>query len=177
MCLDGATVSGDLPFGFAPRDPDDEGDDQAGPSRQEGPFGFGGGDPAQFDPSQFDLSQIGAMLSQVGQMLQSGGQQDGPVNWTLAQNTARTIVAQAGDPSVSGQDRRDVERALDLAALWLDPVMSFPATTSGGGAWSRSEWIEATLPSLAAGADAYRSKPVDIVALRTLVEDLLRAGR
>ena len=30
---------------------------------------------------------------------------------------------------------------------------------------------------LAAGADAYRSKPVDIAALRSLVEDLLRDGR
>jgi putative hydrolase len=44
-------------------------------------------------------------------------------------------------------EKREVEQALDLASMWLDPATTFPATSSGGGAWSRSEWVEATLPS------------------------------
>jgi len=145
-------MSGDLPFGFSAGG-DDEIPRQGGPGGSGGaggsggipsPFGFGEG----FDPSQLDMSQLGAALQQLGAMLQSGGADAGAaVNWTLAHDTARGLVAQAGDPSVSAAERREVEQALDLATLWLDPVSSFPATSSGGGAWSRSEWIEATLPS------------------------------
>ena len=135
-------MSGDVPFGFTPPGPDDEGSGTGGP-------GSGGGSPTPFgfDPSGMDMSQIGAAMQQLGAMLQSGGGDGGPVNWQLARDTARGLVAQQGDPSVSATERREVEQALDLATLWLDPATSFPATTSGGGAWSRSEWIEATLPS------------------------------
>jgi putative hydrolase len=134
-------MSGNLPFGFNPGDSDDSGDGGDGGSGVPGPFGAGG-----FDPSQMDMAQFGAALQQLGQMLQSGGGDGGAVNWELARDTARGLVAQQGDPSVSAIERREVEQALDLATLWLDPVTSFPATASGGGAWSRSEWIEATLP-------------------------------
>jgi putative hydrolase len=137
-------MSGNLPFGFNPGDSDDSGDGGGdGGSGTPNPFGPGG-----FDPSNLDMAQFGAALQQLGQMLQSGGATDGSaVNWELARDTARGLVAQEGDPSVSATERREVEQALDLATLWLDPVTSFPATASGGGAWSRSEWIEATLPS------------------------------
>jgi putative hydrolase len=80
-------------------------------------------------------------------MLQSGGSDPSPVNWELARDTARTLVSAEGDPSLTSVQRREVEQALDLASMWLDPATSFPATTSGGGAWSRSEWIENTLGS------------------------------
>ena len=134
-------MSGNLPFGFNPGDPDDSGDGGGGADGGSNPFGAGG-----FDPSKMDMTQLGAALQQLGQMLQSGGGDGSAVNWELARDTARGLVAQQGDPSVSAIERRDVEQALDLATLWLDPVTSFPATASGGGAWSRSEWIEATLP-------------------------------
>ena len=136
-------MSGDVPFGFTPHDPDDENEGGSGSGGGGVPMGFGG-----FDPSNLDMNQLGAAMAQLGAMLQSGGAGDGSaVNWKLAHDTARGLVAQQGDPSVSAIERREVEQALDLASLWLDPVTSFPATTSGGGAWSRSEWIEATLPS------------------------------
>jgi putative hydrolase len=135
-------MSGNLPFGFNPGDSDDAGNGGDGGSGTPNPFGPGG-----FDPSNLDMAQFGAALQQLGQMLQSGGATDGSaVNWDLARDTARGLVSQEGDPSVSDVERREVEQALDLATLWLDPVTSFPATASGGGAWSRSEWIEATLP-------------------------------
>jgi putative hydrolase len=132
-------MSGNLPFGFTP--PGD-GDDDGGSGGGPGPLGFGGG------PGGFDMNQLGEALQQLGRMMSSGGGPDaGPVNWDLARDGARQLVVQEGDPSVNATERREVEAALDLASLWLDPVTSFPATTSGGGAWSRSEWIEATLPS------------------------------
>ena len=132
-------MSGNLPFGFNPGDDDGTGDSGGSGAN---PFGAGG-----FDPTNMDMAQFGAALQQLGQMMQSGGGDGSAVNWTLARDTARGLVAQAGDPSVSDVERREVEQALDLATLWLDPVTSFPATSSGGGAWSHSEWIEQTLPS------------------------------
>jgi putative hydrolase len=130
-------MSGNLPFGFSAGNGDDD-----GPGNP-----FGGFDPASFDPSSLDISQIGAALQQLGQMLQSGSSDPSPVNWELARDTARKIVSQQGDPSLTSAQKREIEQALDLASLWLDPATSFPATSSGGGAWSRSEWIENTLGS------------------------------
>lgn len=130
-------MSGDVPFGFTPRDDDDA--DKAAGRPGDTPFGF--------DPGSMDMTQIGAMFSQLGAMMQSSGGDASAVNWELARDTARGLVSQNGDPSVSAVEKREVEQALDLASMWLDPVTTFPATTSGGGAWSRSEWVEATLPS------------------------------
>lgn len=121
------------------------------------PFGFGAGGPDDddpsgdtpaFDPANLDLSQLGDALQQLGRMLSQGQApgDDGPVNWTLAHDAARTAVATAGDPSVGDAERRSVEAAVSLAQLWLDRVTDFPAT-AGSHAWSRSEWIEATLPT------------------------------
>jgi len=136
-------MTGNLPFGFNPGDDDGTGSGSGGSGGSgANPFGAGG-----FDPANMDMAQFGAALQQLGAMMQSGGGDGSAVNWTLARDTARGLVAQAGDPSVSAIERREVEQALDLATLWLDPVTSFPATSSGGGAWSHSEWIEQTLPS------------------------------
>jgi putative hydrolase len=116
------------------------------------PFGFtpGGGDEEGpgFDPSKLDMSQLGEMLQRLGQMLSqgTGPGQDGPVNWTLAHDSARAALSAQGDPSVGAADRRAVEGAISLAQVWLDEVTEFPPT-SGGAAWSRAEWLEATLPA------------------------------
>jgi putative hydrolase len=116
------------------------------------PFGFtpGEGDEggSGFDPSKMDMSQLGEMLQQLGQMISAGTGpgQDGPVNWTLAHDSARAALAAEGDPSVGESERRSVEAAVSLAQVWLDDVTAFPPT-AGASAWSRSEWLEATLPA------------------------------
>lgn len=116
------------------------------------PFGFtpGGGeeDGPGFDPSKMDMSQLGEMLQQLGRMLSqgTGSGSEGPVNWTLAHDSARGALAAAGDPSVGASERRSVEAAVSLAQVWLDDVTAFPPT-AGAAAWSRSEWLEATLPA------------------------------
>ena len=113
------------------------------------PFGFGSGGPGgEFDPAKMDMSQLGEALQQLGRMLSEGtsGADSGPVNWTLAHDTARAAVSAEGDPSVGDAQRRGIEAAITLAQSWLDDATSFQAT-SGALAWSRSEWIEATLPA------------------------------
>ncbi|WP_225846268.1 zinc-dependent metalloprotease [Streptomyces sp. HPF1205] len=156
----------DIPFGFGvpPEEPED-GDD--GKKREEGggqgggrpnPFGFGGGAP--FGPGGGDNpfaamfgslnpSDLGAAFQQLGQMLSYEG---GPVNWDMAKDIARQTVAQGTadgvkDASVSRADRSWVEEAIRLADLWLDGVTSLPSGSGTAVAWSRAEWVEATLPA------------------------------
>ncbi|HET8970126.1 MAG TPA: zinc-dependent metalloprotease [Candidatus Nanopelagicales bacterium] len=110
------------------------------------PFGFGAG--GEFDPAKMDMSQLGEALQQLGRMLSEGqgSGEDGPVNWKLAHDTARSAISTAGDPSVGDAQRRGVEAAVSLAQGWLDDATEFPGTP-GALAWSRSEWVEATLPA------------------------------
>ncbi len=122
--------------------------------RMSFPFGFGMGDDAADGPpggvpGGFDMNALGAALQQLGAMMQAGQtgpDAGGPVNWAMVTDVARKALVQAGDPSVSDADRRGVVDAMQLADVWLDAAVSFPATTATPAAWSRSEWLEATLP-------------------------------
>src|SRR5690606_27704467 len=111
-----------------------DGDDD----RPQDPFKGMGGDMAQFaDMLHRFADMIGA---------QGAGGADGPLNWDLAKNIARHSVVEQGDPSVVDAERRQVEEALRLADLWLDGGTTLPAGVQKPQAWSRSEWIEQTLP-------------------------------
>ena len=125
----------EFPFGFRP-----PGDDDSGGA------GGGGGLPFGFGPGS-DPAQLGEMLQQLGRALSSGD--GGPVNWSLAQDTARQVVAAEGDRSVADAERRAVEDAARLAEVWIDPTTTLPAATTSALAWSRSEWVEGTLPTWA----------------------------
>lgn len=119
------------------------------------PFGFGM-TPGDDDPNQGpgpdnsfaalfsgDPNALGAMFTQLGQMLSYSG---GPVNWDLAKDTARKTVAAAGpDPSINAAERHEVDEAIRLAELWLDPLTVMPAGANASLAWSRAEWIENTI--------------------------------
>ncbi|HEY9377739.1 MAG TPA: hypothetical protein VIQ02_11665, partial [Jiangellaceae bacterium] len=114
----------DVPFGFRPGDDPERSDDDA-----EGvPAQRSSGEPADHEKPegpQDPLSQlfealgaggagapdIGAMLQQIGRMLSWTG---GPVNWDLANQSARQVVAAGGDKSVSAVERRAVEDAFRL---------------------------------------------------------------
>ncbi|WP_326598885.1 zinc-dependent metalloprotease [Streptomyces sp. NBC_01803] len=140
----------DFPFGFRlPEEPDDgesgKKDDGQGPADNPlaAMFGFGPGGPAGMNPRD-----LGAAFQQLGQMLSYEG---GPVNWELAQTVARQTVARGAqdgsrDASVGAHDRSQVEEAVRLADLWLDGVTSLPSGAGTAVAWSRAEWVEATLP-------------------------------
>lgn len=142
----------DPPFGFGlPGDPDDPeskpSDEPAGPLGSFGPLA-GLGDPQQFADA---LRQFADLMSWKG----------GPVNWDLAKNVARHAVAAEGDPSVLDSQRQKVTEALRLADLWLEDVTTFPSGIRSTQAWSRSEWVEATLPVWSQLCDPIAAKAVE----------------
>jgi putative hydrolase len=158
----------DSPFGFGlPGDRDrDSGDSgstpnvpggaggagrgQGGPGGPAGPLGPLGplGDPQQFADA---LRQFADLMSWQG----------GPVNWDLAKNVARQTVAAKGDPSVLEIDRRKTVEALRTADLWLEDTTTLPTGIRVMQAWSRSEWVEATLPVWSKLCDPIAARAVD----------------
>ena len=106
------------------------------------------GDPQQFAEA---LRQFADLMSWQG----------GPVNWDLAKNVARHTLAAEGDPSVLDTDRHKISDAVRLADLWLDEVTSFSSGVRQVQAWSRSEWVEATLPVWSKLCDPIAEKAVD----------------
>jgi putative hydrolase len=165
----------DSPFGF--NRPDDEGKDPTGgggvPSSGGG-AGFGppgGGGPGGGGQDPFggmfpgqgggDMSQFADMLRRFADMLSNQGGGEGPLNWDMAKNIARHTVAEKGDPSVVDTERRQVEDALRLADLWLDEGTTLPAGIRTPQAWSRSEWIENTLPVWSQICDPIAARMVD----------------
>lgn len=158
----------DVPFGFNSEDPDDDKlpeqrsednseDDAQGGSDENG----GAAQPTPDDPMSalFGMlrgaggagglgalgglggQDLGQMFQQLGQMFSSSS---GPVNWELANQTARQVVARSGDKSVSSSERRDVEEAFRLADTWLNDATVFASTGSAPRTWSRAEWVEGT---------------------------------
>ena len=105
------------------------------------PFGFTPGDGQQ----PFDLSNMGAMLQQLGAMMQRAQQVPvGAVDWEGVRNAARARIALTSDPSpVEAQEQR-VRDAGALAQLWLDSACEFPAASHEAAAWSRAQWFEST---------------------------------
>lgn len=122
----------DIPFGFGLPDPDDPGEPA---DASANPFAamFGGAGAAD----------LGAALQRFGQLLSTSS---GPVHWQLAHDTARQLVAAEGDPSVGSVERAAVSEAVEIAQVWLDDATTLPSTGITTQAWSRSEWIEQTLP-------------------------------
>lgn len=112
---------------------------------------MGGKGMENFDPAELakaaglpnDPNLLAQMFSQVQAMMSAPS--EGPVNWTLAHDNARRVAASGSDPSVTSQQSREVDEALRLAELWLDRVTDLPSTGLIGRAWSRAEWVEATL--------------------------------
>ncbi|MCM2426297.1 zinc-dependent metalloprotease [Streptomyces sp. RKAG337] len=156
----------DHPFGFGvpPEEPEDrdegkkQGGDGSGQGPADNPFGFGGVNPfggaggdnpfaAMF--GSLNPNDLGAAFQQLGQMLSYEG---GPVNWDMAKDIARQTVAQGTpdgvkDASVGPAERSWVSEAIRLADLWLDGATSLPSGSGSAVAWSRAEWVEATLPA------------------------------
>ncbi|MEV7777214.1 zinc-dependent metalloprotease [Kitasatospora sp. NPDC088351] len=119
------------------------------PGAPGGPGGPGADNPFAAMFGGLNPNDLGAAFQQLGQMLSFDG---GPVNWDLAKDIARqTVVAEptegkSKDRSVSAAERSAVAEAVRLADLWLDGATEFPSGAGTAVAWSRAEWIEATLP-------------------------------
>ena len=140
----------DPPFGFGmpgdrdrdPDKPDAGGGAGAGRGGAGGPGGGPGGAGGPLGPLG-DPQQFADALRQFADLMSWQG---GPVNWDLAKNVARQTVAAQGDASVLDIDRRKTTDALRTADLWLEDATTLPTGIRFTQAWSRSEWVEATLP-------------------------------
>ncbi|GAA2515861.1 zinc-dependent metalloprotease [Rarobacter incanus] len=69
-----------------------------------------------------------------------------PVNAPLAKNIARQVTSSLGpDPSMTDADQRAVRNIFSACELWLDVATTLPPATVSAHAWSRAEWVEATI--------------------------------
>src|SRR5215472_11628828 len=148
------------PFGFGPGNPGEDppgggGGGSGGPGAGGPVDPFGGlgplGDPQQLADA---LRRFADLMSWQG----------GPVNWDLAKNIARQTVAQKGDASVLEVDKAKVTEALRLADLWLEDVTEFPSGIRTSQAWSRAEWVEATLPVWSKLCDPIAGRAVEAMS-------------
>ncbi|WP_156043760.1 zinc-dependent metalloprotease [Cellulomonas sp. URHE0023] len=92
-----------------------------------------------------DPAALQQVVAQVQALLSASG--DEPVNWQMAHDLARQQAAAGGDPSLTAQQSKQVLDALAVAELWLDAATELPPSTGTPHAWSRAEWVEATLPT------------------------------
>ena len=140
----------DPPFGFGmPADPDEgsggSGSGLGGSGSSGGSGGSAGGQGGPLGPlgPLGDPQQFADALRQFADLMSWQG---GPVNWDLAKNVARQTVAAKGDPSVLDIERSKITEAVRTADVWLEDATTLPAGIRTVQAWSRSEWVEATLP-------------------------------
>jgi putative hydrolase len=92
-----------------------------------------------------DPAALQQVVAQVQALLSASG--DEPVNWQMAHDLARQQAAAGGDPSLTAQQSKQALDALAVAELWLDAATDLPPSTGTPHAWSRAEWVEATLPT------------------------------
>ncbi len=92
-----------------------------------------------------DPAAMQQALSQVQRLFASAGDQ--AVNWEMAHDLARQQAAVGGDPALSPGRVKEVRDALTVAELWLDAATDLPPAPGTPQAWSRAEWVEATLPT------------------------------
>jgi len=64
-----------------------------------------------------------------------------------ARDIARKMLSVRGDRAVTDAERREVEDAVHVAQLWVDPVTGFGSAGGSGEAWSGADWVEATMPT------------------------------
>jgi len=134
-----------------------------------------------FDPSQLptipgmptDPEALRQMAAQVQRLVAAGG--EGGVNWEMAHELARQQAIAGGDASLGAVDRRTVAEAFSVAELWLDAVTDLAPSGAAGQAWSRAEWVEATLPTWRALTEPIASSLATALAgaLGTTVRDEL----
>jgi putative hydrolase len=159
------------PFGFGPGR-DDDPDVPGGSGSGGSGFGAGGSGSGGSDPlgplggmgplgPMGDPQQFAEALRQFADLM---AYQGGPVNWDLAKNIARQTVAAKGDASVLDSERSKVVEALRLADLWLEDATEFPSGIRTAQAWSRAEWVEATLPVWSKLCDPIAARAVEAMS-------------
>ncbi len=90
--------------------------------------------------------QVLAMVMGQVQAMFAAPESDTAVNAVLATDIARKTVAAEGDELTNATDRRSAAEAVQVAGMWLDAVTDLTTPGLTGAAWSRAEWVEATMP-------------------------------
>jgi len=111
-----------------------------------------------------------SLLATLGSQLTSAlGPQGALAGLDAAKDVARRIVSSGDDRVVSGSVQREVAEAVKVAQLWIDPVTTLDPPNGEGLGWSRSQWVDATMPTWHALVD-----PVAQGVVRAVVESLKR---
>ena len=92
-----------------------------------------------------DPQMLAMVMGQVQAMF-AAPESDTAVNAVLATDIARKTVAAEGDQLASAADGRAAAEAVQVAGMWLDAVTDLTTPGLVGAAWSRAEWVEATMP-------------------------------
>jgi putative hydrolase len=147
-------MSGQFPFGFGSGSGgSDEGSGSGGSGGSGGPgglggFGFGGmGEGAPF------FRELEKLLSWQG----------GPINWELARQVAVQAASEDSRPPTR-EEQDAIREAGRLADHWLNDATSLPGlsgTAEELASWSRTEWVERTLPVWQSICDPVAAKVVD----------------
>jgi putative hydrolase len=93
---------------------------------------------------RIDPAMLEMMVGQMQAMFASPSTD--AFNVALATETARKAVSEAGDAVVGDAAVRQTAQAAQVAELWLDEVTAFEAPGITTHAWSRAEWVEASMP-------------------------------
>ncbi|PJJ56634.1 putative hydrolase [Mumia flava] len=130
----------------------------------EGLFGaFGGG----------QMPDMNLLMQQMQRMF---APHDGSVNWELAKDVARQTVAAGKDPAPLSTEDAAVADAVRLADTWLDSVTDLPAASVRAKAWSRSTWVEETMPTWQAMVEPIAAHVVGAMASALPEEAKAMAG-
>lgn len=125
---------------------DPEGDPEGREPEPDRPGQSGTPNPFAGTPFEAMGGDLGALFGQMQSLLT--GQSSGPINWDLAKQTAQQTIREAGDASLTAEERGAVDATVRLAEHWLDEATNLPAGSAGAAeAWNRSEWLEGTLPA------------------------------
>ncbi|MBI9116098.1 zinc-dependent metalloprotease [Sanguibacter suaedae] len=121
---------------------------------------------------QNDPQMLQQVLDQVKRLLSASG--GDPVNADVAHDVARQVAVAEGDPVLTAKQVREATDALSVADLWLDAATELPPSGGTRTAWSRSEWVEQTLPAWNALAAPVAASVAD--ALAAVLRDQLPEG-
>ena len=144
-------MSGQFPFGFGSGSGgSDEGSGSGGFGGSGGPGGFGFGGMGEGAPFFRELEKL---LSWQG----------GPINWELARQVAAQGASEDSRPPTR-EEQDAIREAGRLADHWLDDATTLPGlsgTAEELASWSRTEWVERTLPVWQTICDPVAAKVVD----------------
>ncbi|WP_103062586.1 zinc-dependent metalloprotease [Actinomyces qiguomingii] len=96
------------------------------------------------DLSRLTPAQLGGLQAQLQQLFAGAG--GGTVNWAMGQDLALRTVRGDADPVITAADAERIRDALAVADLWLDAATDFMPAPGPREAWTRSKWVERTLP-------------------------------